>query len=37
VVTVTGVVLGQHGHHLISAGLYAGLQLADYALSTRPG
>jgi len=32
-VTVTGVVLGQHGHNLISAGLYAGLQLADHALT----
>jgi D-alanyl-D-alanine carboxypeptidase (penicillin-binding protein 5/6) len=31
-VTLTGVVLGQDGHNLIAAGLYAGLQLADRAL-----
>jgi D-alanyl-D-alanine carboxypeptidase (penicillin-binding protein 5/6) len=30
--TVTGVVLGQEGHNLITAGLYAGLQLANRAL-----
>jgi D-alanyl-D-alanine carboxypeptidase (penicillin-binding protein 5/6) len=28
-VTVTGVVLGQHGHNLISAGLYAARQIVD--------
>ena len=30
-VVITGVVLGQDGHNLITAGLYAGLQLADHA------
>lgn len=29
VVDLVGVVLGQHGHNLITAGLYAGKQLAD--------
>ena len=33
-VTVTGVVLGQDGHNLITAGLYAGLQLANRALAS---
>lgn len=33
-VVITGVVLGQHGHNLIAAGLYAGLQLADHAAAT---
>ena len=33
-IVVTGVVLGQDGHNLITAGLYAGLQLADHAVST---
>ena len=28
---VTGVVLGQRGHNPLTAGLYAGLQLADHA------
>jgi D-alanyl-D-alanine carboxypeptidase (penicillin-binding protein 5/6) len=28
-VQVIGVVLGQHGHHLITAGLYAAKQLVD--------
>jgi serine-type D-Ala-D-Ala carboxypeptidase (penicillin-binding protein 5/6) len=32
-VTVTGVVLGQHGHNLISAGLYAGAQLVDHVVA----
>ena len=32
-VIVTGVVLGQDGHNLISAGIYAGLQLADRAVA----
>jgi D-alanyl-D-alanine carboxypeptidase (penicillin-binding protein 5/6) len=32
-VTVTGVVLGQDGHNLVAAGLYAGLQLADRAVA----
>jgi D-alanyl-D-alanine carboxypeptidase (penicillin-binding protein 5/6) len=26
---IVGVVLGQHGHHLITAGLYAAKQLVD--------
>jgi D-alanyl-D-alanine carboxypeptidase (penicillin-binding protein 5/6) len=30
-VTVTGVVLGQRGHNLITAGLYAAKQLVDRA------
>jgi D-alanyl-D-alanine carboxypeptidase (penicillin-binding protein 5/6) len=30
-VVITGVVLGQHGHNPLTAGLYAGLQLADHA------
>jgi D-alanyl-D-alanine carboxypeptidase (penicillin-binding protein 5/6) len=33
-IVVTGVVLGQDGHNLIAAGLYAGLQLADHAVWT---
>jgi serine-type D-Ala-D-Ala carboxypeptidase (penicillin-binding protein 5/6) len=33
-VVITGVVLGQDGHNLIAAGLYAGLQLADHAAAT---
>ncbi len=33
-VVITGVVLGQDGHNLITAGLYAGLQLADHAAAT---
>jgi D-alanyl-D-alanine carboxypeptidase (penicillin-binding protein 5/6) len=36
VVDVWGVVLGQHGRHLITAGLYAGVQLADRAVSADP-
>ncbi len=30
-VVITGVVLGQRGHNALTAGLYAGLQLADQA------
>ncbi len=30
-VVITGVVLGQRGHNALTAGLYAGLQLADHA------
>jgi hypothetical protein len=29
-----GVVLGQHGHHLINAGLYAAQQLVDRVAPT---
>jgi D-alanyl-D-alanine carboxypeptidase (penicillin-binding protein 5/6) len=31
---ITGVVLGQDGHNIITAGLYAGLQLADRAAAS---
>ncbi len=33
-VVITGVVLGQHGHNSLTAGLYAGLQLADHAAAS---
>jgi D-alanyl-D-alanine carboxypeptidase (penicillin-binding protein 5/6) len=33
-VVITGVVLGQRGHNPLTAGLYAGLQLADHAVQS---